>query len=163
MKSYLEKVSFDFQGDPIKLPSDLENLINRKFLNENDCITLRGLYENERNPKFESDLEKCKWEFDETHFHPDEFLKDQSNELEFLRVALESIKTLKTRLNQSFPEKKFRICLSFSETQKDDKGDIEFYGSSTVRFYQIRNSCEDKIRVDNLNEYKLDAVLEIEI
>jgi hypothetical protein len=163
MDSYLEKMSFDFQGKSVELPSGLERLINREFLTENDCIILKGLYENEQNPKFETDFEKCEWESNETHFHPDEYAKQQTNELEFLILALESSKRLGTRLKQSFPNKKFRIFLSFSETQKDNQGEIEFYGASSVRFHQVRNGCENEMRTDDLNEYKLEAVLEIEI
>ena len=163
MESYLEKLSYDFREAYVELPADLESLINRKFLTENDCITFKGDYNSKHTPIFKTDFEKCQWEYNETHFHPDEYAKQKSDELEFLILALESSKRLERRLVQNFPNKRFRILISFAETQKDNKGEIEFYGASTVRFHQIRNNCENKFRTDNLNEFANDAVLEIEI
>ncbi len=150
MEQYLEKTSFDFQEESVELPFELENLINRVFLTENGCIILKGVNNNEQNPKFETDFEKCEWEYNETHFHADAYSKEAVNELDFLILALECSKRLERRLRHSFPNEGFRISVSFSESIRNNNNEIEQYGSSTIRFHQIRSSCENKMRIDDL-------------
>lgn len=162
MEGYLDKMAINFPETSVELPNELEQTISEEFIIENDCITLRGLCGNEQNPKLETDLEKCEWEYNETHFHPDEYSQEGADESEFLLFALESSRRIAQRLKTDFPFKNFRISVSFSETEKDDLGSIESYGSSTVRFHQIRNSCEKQMRTVNLNDFRYDAVLEIE-
>jgi hypothetical protein len=78
-----------------------------------------------------------------------------------LQLALECGKRLAVRLEAEFPDKDFRLIISFNETRVVGN-EVEIYGSSTVRFYQIRPDCESKMRIANLDNYKWDAVLEIE-
>ena len=143
------------------IPTDLEKIINRDFLTDNDCVILKGHYGHEKNPQLKSDLEKCEWEYDQTHFHPFLYAKQSNNEVEYLILALECGKRLAYRLKKQFENRRFRILISFSETEKNN-GEIEWYGSSSVLFYQIREGSEKIMRTENLNDFKHDAVLEIE-
>jgi len=163
MEGYLYKMAIRYPEASIELPAELEQTISNEFITENDCIILKGLGGNEQNPKFESDLEKCEWEYNETHFHPDEYSAKNADELDFLLFALESSKRLAHRLQEQFPTKAFRIVASFCETHKDHLGRVESYGSSTVRFYQIRRSYENRMRSHDISEFQLDAISEIEI
>jgi hypothetical protein len=83
------------------------------------------------------------------------------NELIYLKYALVSAKRLYNRLEKDFKEKKFRIIVSFYETVILND-EIETYGSSTVRFYQIRDTCDHNIRTEDLECFKSDAILELE-
>ena len=135
MDNYLVKLGYDFWNKTIELPTDLAKLINHDFLTTNDCVTLRGCGFRV-NPKFDNSLDKCEWEYFETHFHPDSYV-DKENELEFLKLALECGKRLSKRLANRFENDKFRVVLSFSESMIID-GEIDTFGSSTVRFYKKR-------------------------
>ena len=161
METYLNKLGYDFLTIRIKLPRKLEKIIESQFILHNDCIIINGLYGHTENPNLETDLEKCEWEYNETHFHVDMYYKNKKEEIEYLKLALECAKRISDKLNNEFENRKFRITVSFSETLIKDE-EIEFYGSGVVRFNQIRTSCENAMRIADLNDYKLDAVLEIE-
>jgi hypothetical protein len=161
MDSYISKFGYNFLLEKVDLPKELRNIVNSEFLNENDTIILKGLYGHETIPKFDNDIEKCEWEYNETHFHPDMFAKNTDNETIYLKLALEGAKQIMERLTKQFNGRKFKVIVSFSET-KTENGEIASYGSSTVRFYQIRSSCEDRMRHPNLDNFREDAVLEIE-
>jgi hypothetical protein len=109
----------------------------------------------------DTSLKKCEWEYAQNHFHPDSYV-DTDDQMQYLQLALECGKRLAKRLDAAFPGKNFRIAVSFNETKVSD-GEIENYGSSTVRFYQIRQDCENGMRTADLNDFTLDAVLEMEI
>ena len=161
MNSYLSQLEYDFLVKKVELPKELEEIVNADFLTDNDAIILKGLYKNQTNPLFNSDIEKCEWEYNETHFHPDGFIKRGDDEIEYMRFALECAKRLHERLDKNFKYKKFRLIVSFSETEKKGN-EIETYGSSTVRFYQIRQGAEARMRSEDLNDFKQEAILEIE-
>lgn len=114
----------------------------------------------DNNPLFETDFEKCDWEYNETHIHIDDFV-DSENELDYLKFGLEYGKRIAEKLSNQFRKDKFRIVVSFSETKKVN-GQIELYGSCTVRFYKIRPNAESQMYIQDLNSYKLEAVLEFE-
>ena len=90
-----------------------------------------------------TDIDKCDQEYNETYFHTDSYI-DGENELEYLRLALKCGKKISIRLSNQFKNERFRIMISFSETIMVD-GLIDNYSSSTVRFYNIRPSCNNKI------------------
>jgi len=159
MDLYLEKLGYDFGDNKINLPVDLEKIVSRNFLTTNDCVTLKG-FGHRINPRFDTEFDKCDWEYNETHFHPDSFVHGD-DEIEYLKLALECGKRLSYRLSKRFKNDKFRIQISFMETQLE-KGEIEAYGSSTVRFYKIRPEAEDGIYITDLDVYEGDAVLEFE-
>lgn len=165
MDGYLEKLGYDFLDKTIDLPAELEAIINLEFLTDNDCIILKSWYGHDENPALGTDLEKSIWEDDETHFHPDAYVPEGSDEIEYLACALECAKRLMLRLQKEFPSRPFRISVSFDETtyETEDPNEINSYGSSTVRFHQIRPTTEYTMYTDDLNDFKLNAVLEIEI
>lgn len=163
MSDYLKKISFNFEDENTNLPFELGKIINGDFLTENECIILKDIYKNNSNPKFEKDLAKCEWEYSENHFHPDDYIDNISSELDYLYFALCCSKELAKRLSLNFPNINFRIIVSFCETQTDKNGEVEYYGSSTVRFYKIRPECESKMKTSNLDDFEQDAILEIEL
>ena len=160
MDKYLLKLGYNFWEYKADLPQDLEKIVNSKFIVDNDCITLKGLGIS-NNPIFQTDIEKSEWEYNETHFHPDSFSKEK-NEMEYLKLALESGKQIAARLSIQFKsKKKFRIIVSYNETITKN-GEIDCYGSSKVRLYQIRGESKNTIFPEDLEEYKSDALLLIE-
>jgi len=160
MDSYISSLGYDFLSKDIELPLTLQKIVYSEFITENDIIVL-GEVHGSGNPSYENDLKKCEFEYNETHFHPDAFADKGNGEIEYLKLALECAKRLIGRLDKNFKDKKFRVLVSFSETEIKD-GEIESYGSSTVRFYQIRSSCERIMRMEDLNSFKIEAILEIE-
>lgn len=160
MDEYLSKIGYNFWDTSIFLPAGLSKKIQSEFVKDNDCVVLKE-DEITSNPKFDTNIKKCEWEWFETHFHPDSYI-ETDDEIEYLKLALECSKQLAKRLDAEFKDKNFRLSVSFSETVKTENK-IEFYGSSTVRFYQIRQECEDIMRTEDLNAFKLEAVLDIEI
>lgn len=161
MYYYLEKLDYDYQETTIDLPDELDEIIKDGLIVSNDCIILKSLSDN--SPKFETDLEKCEWEYNETHFHPDEYARAGSDEIVYLSYALECAKRIAYKLKNKFPQFSFRITVSFSETVKNKLGQIETYGSSSVQFHKIRENCESTMRTSDLDGFEFDAVLEIEI
>ena len=160
MDNYLSKIDYNFWETSITLPADLERIIRSDFVTDNDCIVLKEVGNNLNNPKFDTSLKKCEWESFQTHFHPEMYI-DTANEIDYLKVALECGKRLAKRLDKEFPQKKFRVSISFDETRV--VGDeIESYGGSSVRFYQVREDCENVMRTNDLNDFQFEAVLEIE-
>lgn len=160
MDFYLSKIGYNFLEKSIDIPSELEKKIISEFVIDNDSITLSGL-NILSNPKFDVNIKKSEWEYSETHFHPDEYI-ESNDELKYLELALACGKQIALRLEREFKDKRFRVIISFSETKTENE-EIEFYGSSSVRFYQIRNDCEESMHIKDLNDYLDDAVLEIEI
>lgn len=160
MKCYLRDFKMDVFRTPI--PKELKALLNQNFLRENGCTTIEGHYGHNKIPSFSTSTEKSIWEDNETHFHPDAFYGAVEDEIIYLKSALVCAKKLYKRLSMNFPRKRFRITVSFNETKKDSQGQIETYGSSTVRFYQIRKDAEQTMRIDDLEGSKGEALMEIE-
>jgi hypothetical protein len=160
MDKYLSRIDYNFWDKTITLPKDLMLIVESEFVTNNDCIVLKAVGNIETNPKLKTSLEKCEYEDFETHFHLDLYI-DTENEIEYLKLALECGKLLTRRFETDFQDKNFRLLISFSETEIID-GEIESYGSSTVRFYQIRQDCDNVMRTDDLNSFEIDAMLEIE-
>jgi hypothetical protein len=162
MERYLQRLGYDFWTKRVDLPTELEEIIYQDFLTNNDCIILKALYDHDSNPGLKSDLEKCEWESNETHFHIDDYVQNPDDEIEYLSIGLECAKRLQKRFDQEFADKKFRILISFNETVKDENGYVDFYGSCTVRFHQVRLNCDDVMRADDMEKFKVEAVMEIE-
>ena len=159
MDRYLSKIGYDFWEISISLPTDLEKIIQGEFITDNDCIILKSLVQFETNPKFDTNLEKCEFEDFENHFHPDSYT-ETNNEIEYLKLALKYGKRLAKRIDCELKAENFRVGISFNETTIEN-GEIEFYGSSTVRFYKVRQDCEEIMRTNNLDNFEKEAVLEI--
>jgi len=161
MTRYLDALGYDFQTHTRALPEHLEGLLDCDYLPDLDRVVLTKLNGDNKIPPLNTDLEKCEWEYNETHFHPDAYASRGAKELEYLELALESAKRLAEDIQKRFSSMRFRIQVAFSETEKNGQ-EIEFYGSSTVRLYRIRPACEDIMRNGDLDEFKTEALLEIE-
>lgn len=162
MEEYLIKTGTGILNKTIDLPLELEKILKSEFIIDNDCIILAGIHSIKQNPNLKTDIEKCEWEYQKNNFHPIDFIEYPRNELEYLTVALECSKRLSNRLNIEFQNKKFRILVSFNETKKEGEKVAQF-GGSNVSFYQIRDGCDNKMRIDNLEDLKSEAILEMEI
>ena len=162
MNEYLQRLGYDFWKTKVGLPAELEDTLNEGFHASNDCVILKGLYGHNSNPDLKSDLEKCEWEYHETHLHIDDYFQSPDDEISLLSLGLEYAKRIRARLDEEFDGKKFRILLSFSETNKNEIGQVDSYGSCTVRFHQIRPNCDEVMKTDNLEKFQLEAVMEIE-
>ena len=160
MDKYLSKIGYNFWETSLSLPVGLEKIVQSEFITDNDCIILKSVAQIETNPKFDTNLEKCEFEDFENHFHPDSYI-ETNNEIDYLKLALECGKRLAKRIDSELKTDNFRVGISFSETTVEN-GEIEFYGSSTVRFYKVREDCEEIMRTSNLDDFESEAVLEIE-
>ncbi len=158
MNKYLDLLGFDFEKSRFELPKKLKQLIYSEFQKECDCIYL-SVYVNILPVGLSSDFEKCTFEYD-NHFHINDFGKTK-NEKDYLKWAIEGGRQLGERLKNTFPEKSFRILISFSETSVRE-GEVEDYCSCTVRFYEIRPNVDDIFRVKNLELFLSEAVMELE-
>lgn len=161
MFEYLKEIKYDFDIQKVVLSVDLEKIVNSEFKEENDCILLSGVNMNILKPVLDSDFEKCLFEYNETHFHPDSYSIKSAGELNYLVLALDSGKRLIQRFKNEYGKRRFKIIISFSETKRDSDNRIESYGSSTVRFHQIRSRCDTVI--GDLNSFNSEAIMEIEI
>ena len=153
MDKYLTQLG-GMEAITYSLPNALRNVVYSDFVDNNDCITLAAL--NDDNPVISNDRDKCWWEYNETNFHPDWFGTD--DELDYLRAAITCAKILATRLNIEYPEKEFRMYVTFFETDPDDEDGVP--GSATVRFHQIRNNINLLLGAE---ENPIEAVMEIEL
>jgi hypothetical protein len=160
MEKYLGLIGSGLGSITFPLTDEVKQIVFSDFEDSNDCITCKKLVS--FNPYFDNDTDKCWWEYDETHFHPDwQLLNETENEIDYLKAAITSAVVLATRLSKKYPDKGFRIFVSFYETDKNDSDSP--YGSSTVRFYQIRENFVGETELRQLDNYKSDAVLEITV
>lgn len=160
MNDYLLRIGFqdDFFGKNYVLSKKLNELLDHGFVELKDSVFLRDLCN--AMPYLEG-CEKSIYEDSENHFHPEDYLDSDVDEIEYLKMALECGKRIANKLELNYPGRKFRIVISFEESKKKNN-EIEIFGSSTVRFHQIRQECESVLRVKNLDQFS-EAILEIEI
>lgn len=160
MDKYLDLIGSDLESIAFPLTGEVKEIVFSDFEDSNDCITCKKLVS--FNPHFDNDTDKCWWEYDETHFHPDwQLLSETENEIDFLMAAITCANILATRLNETYPDKGFRIIVSFYETDKNDSDSP--IGATCVRFYQIRKNFVGEDALRQLENYKSDAILEITI
>jgi len=157
MKETLVQRDYDFINETVLLPTDLEKFLDSGFRTEKDCILLKELEYFGKD--INSDFEKTEYEDFSNHIHIDNYM-DVTDEFEYLKVGLEFAKRIYIKLNNNFGSN-FRIIISFSETTYENQ-EIDTYSSCVVRFYMIRPDCDNKFKIDNLEEFKLDRVLVIE-
>jgi hypothetical protein len=159
MNSLLNGLGYDFKRKLIDLPKPLIDFLNSPIVISNGCILIRQLCE--KAPDNLSDLAKSEYEYSENHFHPDSFVDDELEDLDHLKLGLECLKLLASRLGKEFSNLRFRIFLSYSQTEKTNN-EIDVYASSTLRFYQIRREIVNVMGIEDLDAFKSEAVLEIE-
>ena len=117
MDAYLNDLNFDIKKSSYFLTPELTNLIQADFIDNNDCITLKSVAGHSQNTLFKTSVEKCEWEYNETHFHPDwSAIGDKESEVEYLKTALECGQRLAKRVKSAYPDKNFRVVVSFSES-----------------------------------------------
>lgn len=150
---------YDFLNQDLKLPKKLQDLIDSGFRIEQDCILLNDfLYFGPGELK--SDFDKCSYEDFLNDIHIDNYVSNTTNEFDYLKIGLEAGKQLYRKLKESFTNK-FRLTISYNETTYDGQ-EIEVYGGCVIKFHTIRQFCEDKFRVDNLDLFETEAVMVLE-
>ena len=156
LKKILTDNKYEFFNQSLDLPYALSELIYSGFREEQDCILLKDfLYFGPS--ELESDFDKCSYEDFINDIHIDNYLSNPINEFDYLKIGLEAGKQLYQKLTKSF-SKKFRLTISYNETTYDDE-EIEVYGGCVIKFYTIRQSCEDKFRIDNLDLFEPEGVM----
>jgi hypothetical protein len=159
MNSFVNELAYDYKVKLIDLPRPLIDFLNSPIVTSNGCFLIAQLCE--KAPSNLSDLARSEFEYSENHFHPDSFVDEQLEDLSHLKLGLECSKLLASRLSQEFSNLRFRILLSYSQTEKASN-EIEAYASSTLRFYQIRSVIDSVMRVGDLNAFESESMLEIE-
>ena len=160
MKTYLDSLGYAFQDQNIKLPEELTEILESKFITNNDCVTLDETNSLCKNPIREADNDKTEWEYNESKIHIEDFIVDTKSEINYLKIGLEFIKQLSIKLLNEFHDKQFIISLSFYETEYVDN-EINAYGSAVARFYQKREKTT-WYRTNNLNSFESEAIIMIE-
>jgi hypothetical protein len=149
----------DFTKQTMKLPTDLQKLVDAGFRNEQDCILLKD-FQYFGPGLLDSDLKKTEYEDFLNDIHIDNYVSNPADEFDYLKVGLEFGKRIYLKLKEEQPSD-FRITISYSETIYVGQ-EIETYGGCVVKFHMIRPSCDDKFRVDNLDNFEHEGVLVME-
>lgn len=162
MDKYIQGLGYDFWEKSIDLTEGLIRLINCKLLNENDLIILNESGQFIFETPIESAVDKCKYEDSYNHFYIDDYVarKTNFNDLYFLGLGLEFTKQLSKKLEKEFPKNIFRVLLSFGKVKDPD---VYEFGNCVVRFYSIREEAERTFKISDLNDFKEEGILEIEI
>lgn len=153
-----------------KLINEVENekkdngLITSKFLDLffpkiiewEGCVLLTlGDYLNDLSEKFSpNDVINDKTQFEATHNHihlTDIFTELEENPNQSLRVALRLVEVWEQQLKVNFPSQKFHLVISHDE-----------FGS-VVRFYKLRTDEIPWININNIDNFKEEAILIKEI
>lgn len=156
LSTILSDNKYDFLKQNLELPIELQHLIDSGFRTEQDCILLKDfLYFGPGELK--SDFDKCSYEDFLNDIRVDNYVSNAKNEFEYLKIGLEAGKQLYLKLKESFSNN-FRLTISYNETTYDGQ-EIEVYGGCVIKFYTIRQTCEDKFRVDDLDVFKSEGVM----
>lgn len=162
MDCYLDELGYNFWEKSVDLTDGLNRIIKCEILNEKDLIILNsgGLIIPE--VQFKNSIDKCEFEDSVNQFHIDDYVADRIsyNDLHYLGLGLEFTKQLTRRLENEFPQKHFRIILSFGKVKDTD---VYEFGNCVARFYTIREEVEKTFKVDDLNSYEDEGIIEIEI
>lgn len=163
MNSILAKLlsenKYDFIDQNLNLPKELQGLIDSGFRIEQDCVLLNDFsYFGPRELK--SDFDKCSYEDFLNDIQVDSYVSNASAEFEYLKIALEASKQLYQKLKESF-KGNFRLTIFFNETRSNGQ-EIEVYGGCVIKFYRIRQSCDDKFRVDDLEMFQTEGIMVLE-
>lgn len=162
MDEYLNNLGYDFWKTSVNLTDGLNRLLKCELLNDKDLIILNSGGQFIPNTPIESATDRCEYEDFENHFHIDDYVayKMNFNDLHFLGLGLEFLKQLTNRLINEFPNKCFRISLSFGKVEDTD---VYEFGNCVVRFYSIRKEAEKIFKVSDLNSFNGVGIIEIEV
>lgn len=155
----LEQRGHDFTKQTVTLPTELTNLIDSGFRDEQDCILLKDI-QYFGPGELDSDQKKTEYENFLNDIHIDDYVSDPSDEFEYLKVGLEFGKRIYEKLKEDY-RADFRITISFSEKVLAGQ-EIETYGGCVVKFHKVRPSCDNKFRVDDLDKFETEGVLVLE-
>jgi len=161
MDDYLKDLGYNFWEKSIDLTDGLNRILKCEILNDKDLIILNSGGEFLPEIPIESAIDKCEYEDSENHFHIDNYVahKMNFNDLNFLGLGLEFIKRLTNRIVNEFPEKSVRISLSFGKVEDTD---VYEFGNCVARFYTIRKQAEKVFKCVDLNNFKIEGIIEIE-
>lgn len=161
MDGYLEELGYDFWSCKIALTTGLDRIINSPFVQGNDLLIINSLCQSIPSEALSCDKEKCEFEDSANHYHIDDYVPNtiEYNDVYFLGLGLEFLKRLEARLHDSFPQEKFRLTLSYGKVEDED---VKEFGNCVVRFYKVRSEAEDVFRIENLNDFKMEGVMEVE-
>lgn len=149
----------DFIRETVTLPTELEQLIDSGFREEQDCILLKD-FQYFGVGLLDSDFKKTEYEDFLNDIHIDNYTTDIEDEFDYLKLGLEFTKRLYNKLKATH-RTDFRITVSFNETAYVGQ-EIETYGGCVVKFHMIRPGCDEKFRVDDLDKFENEGVMVIE-
>lgn len=126
------------------------------FVEVEECILLKDKTEEmeELNMSFIYELygDKSGFEASFNHIHITQDTNNNiRNPIEGLKFAMHILNIWKSKLNTDFPECKFHLLLSFDGE------------TSTLRFHRYREEEGSWIRINDLDGYKNEAILVMEI
>lgn len=154
MNDQMKKIisCFNINETPKYSSPILFDLINPNFVEVKDCI-LR-IKPNEKNKDIKIDLiystfiDKTGFEAFESHIHVIDYIDEFRYGLfEGLMFFMQLTQIWGKKLKETFPQYKFHIVLSY------DKKDC------VLRFHRLRNDESPWIDIENLNNYKYEAIL----
>ncbi|CAM1355438.1 hypothetical protein [Tenacibaculum halocynthiae] len=162
MDGYLEDLGYNFWEKSVDLTDGLNRIIKCKILNEKDLTILNSGSQFIPEVPIENSIDKCEYEDSENHFHIDDYVAHRINynDLHFLGLGLEFTKQLTKRLEKEFSKNHYRIILSFGKVEDTD---VYEFGNCVTRFYSIREDAEKDFKIDDLNSFKEEGIIEIEI
>lgn len=159
IKQSLEQHRHDFTTQTVTLPTELQTLVDSGFREEQDCILLKG-FQYFGPDQLDSDQKKTEFEVFINDIHIDDYVSDPSDEFEYLKIGLEFAKRIYERLKNDY-RTDFRVTISHSGTVHTGQ-EIETYGGCVVKFHKIRPSCDNKFKVDDLEQFETEGVLVLE-
>ncbi|MEJ1240277.1 hypothetical protein WBG78_19200 [Chryseolinea sp. T2] len=159
MSQTLGERDHDFKQQSVTLPDELKELVDSGIAEEQGCVLVKDFQYSEPG-QLDSDLRRTEYEEFINAIHISDYISEPSEEFEYLKVGLELGKQIYNRLTQQYSSD-FRVTVSFSETVYAGH-EIDTYGDCVVKFHKVRPSCEDKFKMDNLEEFETEGVLVIE-
>ena len=159
MERTLGQRGHDFIKEAVTLPTELEQLIDSGFRDEQDCILLKD-FQYFGPGLLGSDFKKTEYEDFLNDIHIDNYIQDITDEFEYLKIGLEFSKRLYKKLSENH-RTHFRIIVSFSETAYV-RQEIDTYGGCVVKFHMIRASCDEKFKLNDLDKFETEGVMVIE-
>ena len=162
MDEYLQILGYDFWENSVVITEGITRLTKCKFLDGKDLIILNSFGQHIPAILNENAVDKCEFENFENRICIADYVSYKKNhdDFYFLSLGLEFTKIIAKRLQKEFPERSFRLKLSFGKIEDTD---ICEYGNCNVSFYTIRDDAEHIYRIDDLNNFKNEGLLEIDI